>query len=105
MKKPLLLFCGLIWLACGLLVGLFLLDYLGAGAGFWDYGYLFLILAPGFYSGSVMLGFVHVIGLFMLFVVLCGVGLGLCMLAFEPPESVTAHKRAEAWRARREKWN
>ena len=60
----------------GLAVGVFLIFYLTYGAGLEDYGFGFL--APMVSSGSILMGFVHVIGFVIISLVSFAMGIRLC---------------------------
>jgi hypothetical protein len=105
MRKTLYLFCGLCWLAFGLFVGLFVVQYLAHGAGLQESGYYFLIFLPYFSSGSIVLGVMHLIGLAMLSLLLTAIGLCLCLRAFDPPPELSPREKRERWRTSRREWN
>lgn len=105
MRKALYLFCGVCWFAFGLLVGAFVLQYLAQGAGLQESSFYFLIFLPHFFSGSIVLGMMHLIGLAMLSLLLCAIGFCLSLRAFDPPPELTPRERREQWRAIRREWN
>jgi hypothetical protein len=73
------LVCGICWFAFGLGFGLFLLQYVGHGAGLQDLGSRWLISSQAVSPGSVLVGLIHVAGLFTLsaFCFIVGIGLSL----------------------------
>jgi hypothetical protein len=81
MKKVMFIFCGLCWFVFGLGFGAFLLLYLFGGAGLQEFS--FGIFIPTISSGSVLIGLVHVVGLFMLSLLCFVIGIGLCSHGFE----------------------
>ena len=71
MKRTMLLMGGMLWLCFALGFGVFLVQYIGGGAGLQFFG------GP-ISSGSVLLGLVHVVG-FGAAILLCfAIGVGLC---------------------------
>ena len=73
MKQAFYIVGGLLWLAFGAGFGLLLLNYLTSGAGMQDY----LLFVPSFFSGSVLLGVVQVLGLFFLCAASVAIGAAL----------------------------
>src|SRR6185312_14130488 len=71
MKRTMLLMGGMLWLCFAVGIGVFLVQYIGGGAGLQFFG------GP-VSSGSVLLGLVHVVG-FGAAILLCfAIGVGLC---------------------------
>jgi|GEM_PF-2001653 len=71
MKRAILLIGGVLWLGFALGFGVFLVEYIGGGAGLQFFG------GP-VSSGSVLLGLVHLVG-FGTAIFLCfAIGVGLC---------------------------
>ena len=101
MRKALYLFCGLCWLAFGLLIGAFVLQYLAHGAGLQESGFYLLIFLPYFWSDSIVLGVMHLIGLSILSLLLSAIGFCLCLRAFDSPPELSSRER----RAIRREWN
>jgi hypothetical protein len=95
MRRALYLFCGLCWLAFGLFIGLFVLQYLANGAGLQESGFYLLVFFPYFSSGSVVLGVMHLIGLAMLSLLLCAIGFCLCLRAFDSHQELSPRERRE----------
>lgn len=74
MKRGILFAMGLVWLAFALGFGFFLVQYLAQGAGF-------QFFAPIAFSGSVLLGLVHFVGLCSAILICFAIGVGLCARA------------------------
>jgi hypothetical protein len=70
-RKTLQLLGGLISLAAGVGFAFFLIQYFLDGAGLQYFG-------PAVSSGSILLGLVHVVGLFLASVLCFVLGIGLC---------------------------
>lgn len=85
MKRPMLIFCGLCWLAFGLVTAVFLWRYLACGAGLQESAANNLFFHP-VSSGSVFIGLLHATGFFVLAVLCFLIGLGLCLFGIEPSD-------------------
>jgi hypothetical protein len=79
MKRAMFFICGVCWFAFGAGFGLFLLQYAANGAGLQDVGPRWLIPGQAVSPGSVLVGLVHVVGLFTLSAFCFVVGIGLCL--------------------------
>jgi len=82
MKGVMLVLGGLCWFLFALGFGCFLVKYLIGGAGEQLFGF-------GIFPGSILIGMVHVVGLFMAVVLCFVIGVGLCVHGLVPPEQVT----------------
>lgn len=85
MRRPVYLFCGVCWLAFGLVTVLFLWGYLADGAGLQEPAVNNPFFNP-VSSGSVLIGLLHAAGFFVLAIFCFLVGLCLCLLGIEPRE-------------------
>lgn len=77
MKRALFLVCGLCWFMFGLGFGFFLVQYLAQGAGLQDFGPAWPVFNQAITSGSIMMGMLHGMGLFLASAFCFVVGLGL----------------------------
>jgi hypothetical protein len=77
MKRTVLILCGLCWLGFAAGFGLFTLAYLKGGAGL-------QFLGLGFSSGSVLIGWVHFIGLCLATLFAFAIGTGLFLHGLVP---------------------
>ena len=85
MKRAMFIFCGLTWFLFGLFVGFLSLRYLAGGAGSQDSAAILQIFGP-VSSSSVLVGLVHVAGLFTLTVFCLLIGVGLFLHGLIPAE-------------------
>jgi uncharacterized membrane protein YqhA len=78
MKTVMFIICGLCWFVFGLGFGLFLLQYMAHGAGLQDVGSVLPSFGTAVSPGSVLIGLVHVVGLYMISALCFVIGIGLC---------------------------
>ena len=83
MKRVLLVFAGICWFVFALGFGALLVSYIAQGAGLQFY-------IPMVSSGSVLLGLVHVTGLFTASLLCFVIGCGLCAHGLAPKSRLGA---------------
>ena len=77
-KSTLIIVAGICWLAFALVIGFFLFQYLGGGAGFQLFGFFEVS------STTVLIGVVHVVGLGAAACLCFVIGVGLCAYGLGP---------------------
>jgi hypothetical protein len=92
MKRVTFIICGLCWLVFGLGSGLFLLQYMTHGAGLQDVGPVLSSFGTAVSPGSVFIGLVHIVGLFMISAVCFAIGIGLCSHGISARREVSREK-------------
>jgi hypothetical protein len=81
LNRKLLVAMGIVWLSVAVAISLFLLQYITNGAGLQLFGFIF--------TGGILLGTIHVIGLSIAALISLSIGLALCSHALDDKPAVT----------------